>query len=64
MATPRENVEFKTLDGLTLRGLLFPAKKKHSPAIILAPGVSYGYATFHSLVAAPRLFGQQLLLLP
>ena len=40
MATSREEVEFKTLDGLTLRGVLFPAKK-HSPAVILAPGVSY-----------------------
>ncbi|KUJ19569.1 alpha/beta-hydrolase [Mollisia scopiformis] len=39
MATSREEVEFKTLDGLTLRGLLFPAKK-HSPAIILAPGLN------------------------
>ncbi|TVY49131.1 Polyketide transferase [Lachnellula occidentalis] len=39
MATSREEVEFKTLDGLTLRGVLFPAKK-HSPAVILAPGLN------------------------
>jgi hypothetical protein len=34
----REDVSFKTLTGLTLRGWLFPAEK-HGPGIILSPGV-------------------------
>ncbi|KAK4120692.1 DltD N-terminal domain protein [Parathielavia appendiculata] len=33
----RQNVEFKTLDGLTLRGWLFPAPQR-GPAIIMTPG--------------------------
>ncbi|KAK5992002.1 Thiohydrolase [Cladobotryum mycophilum] len=33
----RENIEFKTLDGLTLRGWLYPATEK-GPAVILNPG--------------------------
>lgn len=55
METSREEVEFKTLDGLTLRGVLFPAGK-HSPAIILAPGVGYSDFIFHS-IAAPQVCG-------
>lgn len=35
----QENVQFKTVDGLTLRGLLYPASQK-GPAIIMTPGVS------------------------
>ena len=62
MATLREEVEFKTLDGLTLRGVLFPAKK-HSPAIILAPGVSYIYVTVKSIsISAPRILNQEAFL--
>jgi len=34
-----EHVEFKTVDGLTLRGNLYPARER-GPAIILNPGVS------------------------
>ena len=34
-----EHVEFKTVDGLTLRGNLYPARDR-GPAIILNPGVS------------------------
>jgi hypothetical protein len=34
-----EEVEFKTLDGLTLRGWLYPASKR-GPGIIITPGVS------------------------
>lgn len=34
-----EDVEFKTLDGLTLRGWLYPADVR-GPAVILTPGVS------------------------
>lgn len=34
----RQNVEFTTLDGLTLRGWLFPAPER-GPAIIMTPGV-------------------------
>lgn len=59
MATTREKVEFKTLDGLTLRGVLFPAKK-HSPAVILAPGVSLDMldprASQHSSTFWPKSF--------
>jgi hypothetical protein len=34
-----EEVEFKTVDGLTLRGWLYPAAQK-GPAMIVMPGVS------------------------
>jgi fumagillin biosynthesis transferase len=34
-----EDVEFKTLDGLTIRGWLFPAPGR-GPAVIITPGVS------------------------
>lgn len=34
-----EDVEFKTIDGLTLRGWLYPAASK-GPAVIMTPGVS------------------------
>lgn len=34
----REDVSFPTLDGLTLRGWLYPAAQK-GPAIIMTPGV-------------------------
>lgn len=34
-----EDAEFKTLDGLTIRGWLYPAKTR-GPAIIITPGVS------------------------
>jgi hypothetical protein len=33
-----EDVEFKTLDGLTLRGSLYPAQQK-GPGIVITPGV-------------------------
>lgn len=39
MTSFHEEVEFKTLDGLTLRGWLYPTKG-HSPAVIMTPGVS------------------------
>jgi hypothetical protein len=35
---PRSDVEFTTLDGLTLRGWLFPASQR-GPALIMSPGV-------------------------
>lgn len=35
---PREACEFKTLNGVTLRGWLYPAEKR-GPAIILSAGV-------------------------
>jgi hypothetical protein len=39
MSSPnRQDVSFRTLSGLTLRGWLFPAEKR-GPAIILSPGV-------------------------
>jgi hypothetical protein len=34
-----EDVEFKTIDGLILRGWLYPAASK-GPAVIMTPGVS------------------------
>ena len=34
-----ENVEFKTMDGVTLRGLVYPASKQ-GPGVVLSPGVS------------------------
>lgn len=34
-----DEVEFKTLDGLTLRGWLYPASKR-GPGIVITPGVS------------------------
>ena len=39
MALRVEDAEFKTLDGLTLRGNLYPASSR-GPAIIITPGVS------------------------
>jgi fumagillin biosynthesis transferase len=36
--TSREDVEFRTLDGLTLRGWLYPASKA-GPALIMTQGV-------------------------
>lgn len=39
MAQPsREDIEFKSLDGVTLRGWLYPAEKR-GPGIILSAGV-------------------------
>ena len=35
-----DDVEFKTLDGLTLRGWLYPVTNGRGPAVILTPGVS------------------------
>jgi hypothetical protein len=44
VSTPKmsshEDVEFKTLDGLTIRGWLYPASVR-GPAIVITPGVSY-----------------------
>ena len=34
----RDDIEFKTLDGITLRGWLYPAEKR-GPGIILSAGV-------------------------
>ena len=36
---PDQEVEFKVIDGLTLRGSLYPAASK-GPAVIMTPGVS------------------------
>lgn len=36
----REDVEFQTLDGCTLRGWLFPAAQR-GPAVIMSPGVKF-----------------------
>lgn len=40
-----QDVEFKTLDGLTLRGWLYPSSKR-GPGIIVTPGV--GHAHFYT----------------
>ncbi|KAI9676000.1 MAG: hypothetical protein M1817_000743 [Caeruleum heppii] len=37
MLTQREDIEFKTVDGLTLRGWLYPASSK-GPGIVITPG--------------------------
>ena len=34
-----QDIEFKTIDGLTIRGSLYPAANK-GPAVIMTPGVS------------------------
>lgn len=39
MSTHHEDVEFQTLDGLMIRGWLYPAASR-GPAIIITPGVS------------------------
>lgn len=51
---PRLDVEFKTLDGLTLRALLLPASKR-GPAMIMSPGVRtcLYYAPFGVCIIAP-----------
>ena len=46
-----EGVEFKTLDGLTLRGSLYPAASK-SAAVIMSPGVSTRSPTVVLLIEA------------
>jgi hypothetical protein len=38
MATNREDVEFKTMDGTTLHGWLYAADEK-GPGIVMTPGV-------------------------
>lgn len=38
MAIVREDVSFKTLDGLLIKGWLFPAAKR-GPGVIMTPGV-------------------------
>ncbi len=39
MSTYHEDVDFNTLDGLILRGWLYPASAR-GPAVIMTPGVS------------------------
>lgn len=39
MALPAVKVEYKTIDGITIRGLLHPTEVK-APAIIMTHGVS------------------------
>ncbi|KAI1111783.1 alpha/beta-hydrolase [Nemania sp. NC0429] len=66
----RENVEFRTVDGLTLRGCLYPAAQK-GPGIILTPGFNFTKemiiaeiaeyfqaAGFTALTFDPRSIGQ------
>ena len=39
MVNNRKDISFKTIDGLTLKGWLYPAESL-APAIIITPGVS------------------------
>ena len=39
MGISREDISIKTIDGLTLRGWLYPAAD-YGPAVIITPGVS------------------------
>ena len=39
MASSRKDISFETIDGLTLKGWLYPAESL-GPAIIITPGVS------------------------
>ncbi|KAJ5773666.1 DltD N-terminal domain protein [Penicillium paradoxum] len=67
---PRLSVEFPTLDGLKLRGLLFPARN-YGPAVIITPGFncvkemfvpeiaeSFQKANVTALVYDPRTLGE------
>jgi hypothetical protein len=47
-----QEVEFKTLDRLTLKGRLYPASRR-GPGIILTPGVSPSYFRSAKAVALP-----------
>jgi hypothetical protein len=48
MATCREDVTFKTLDGLLIHGWLYPAVKR-GPGVIMTPGVSYNQHSFGNI---------------
>lgn len=55
----RQNIEFKTLSGVTLRGWLYPSEtQKKGPGIILSAGVcispSYSSFSFSSSAAIPE----------
>jgi hypothetical protein len=47
MATHREDVEFQTLDGLTIKGWLYPASKR-GPGVIMTPGVCTSFVGVYS----------------
>ncbi|TVY87035.1 Polyketide transferase [Lachnellula willkommii] len=66
----QQNVQFKTLDGLTLKGLLYLASQ-NGPAIIMTPGFNFTKemfvaeiaeyfqkAGFTTLTYDPRLIGE------
>ncbi|TVY19101.1 Polyketide transferase, partial [Lachnellula arida] len=46
----QQNVQFKTLDGLTLKGLLYPASQ-NGPAIIMTPGFNFTKEMFVAEIA-------------
>lgn len=67
---PRQDVEFPTLDGLTIRGWLFPAQSR-GPAVIITPGFncvkemfvsevaeSFQHSDVTALVYDPRTLGE------
>lgn len=67
---PRQDVEFATLDGLTIRGWLFPAQSR-GPAVIITPGFncvkemfvsevaeSFQHSDVTALVYDPRTLGE------
>lgn len=43
-----ENAEFKTIDGVILKGLIYPASRR-GPGVILTPGVSPQNYYAHSI---------------
>jgi hypothetical protein len=53
MTKSYEDVAFKTLDGIRLRGYLYAASRK-GPAVILTPGVSAAQYPF--ILSASRIF--------
>ncbi|KAK7949577.1 alpha/beta-hydrolase [Apiospora saccharicola] len=55
----KDEVEFKTLDGLTLRGTLYLSSESRGPAVIMTPGVAQYLqeAGISALVYDPRTVG-------
>ena len=52
MSTYHEAIEFRTLDGLTIRGSLYPATKR-GPAVVMTPGVSEVHILWHIQIHKP-----------
>jgi len=50
MAIYRKDVEFKTIDGLTLKGWLYPTSAR-GPAIVITPGVNLPFSKHSHSIA-------------